>query len=91
MGYTHYFEQMKPAEPAAWQAICDDFRKMMATALLSQPLPIQREAEDAGQPRVMIPTSSSTALVTMAMKPWCYNDTAGSFSSVKQHGNPMTV
>lgn len=52
MGYTHYFEQMKPAEPAAWQAICDDFRKMMATALLSQPLPIQREAEDAGQPRV---------------------------------------
>ena len=52
MGYSHYFEQMKPAEPAAWQAICDDFRKMMATALLSQPLPIQRDDEDGGQPLV---------------------------------------
>ena len=52
MGYSHYFEQMKPAEPAAWQAICDDFRKMMATALLNQPLPIQREDEDGGQPLV---------------------------------------
>ena len=52
MGFSHYFEQLKPAEPAAWQAICDDFRKMMATALLSQPLPIQREDEDGGQPLV---------------------------------------
>tara|TARA_B100001559_G_scaffold296902_1_gene280314 strand:- start:2568 stop:2981 length:414 start_codon:yes stop_codon:yes gene_type:complete len=45
-------DQLKPAEPAAWQAICDDFRKMMATALLSQPLPIQREDEVGGQPLV---------------------------------------
>ncbi len=52
MGYTQYMDQIKPAEPEAWQAICDDFRKMMATALLSQPLPIQREDEDGGQPLV---------------------------------------
>ena len=52
MSYTHYFEQMRHAEPAAWQAICDDFRKMLATALISKPLPIQRGDEDKSQPYV---------------------------------------
>lgn len=52
MGYSHYMDQIKPAEPIAWQAICDDFRKMMATALLNQPLPIQLESDDGGQPLV---------------------------------------
>jgi len=45
-------DQIKPAEPAAWQAICDDFRKMMATALLSKQLPIQREDDRGDQPLV---------------------------------------
>lgn len=52
MGYTHYMDQIKPAEPIAWQAICDDFRKMMATALLSKPLPIQRDDDLEGHPLI---------------------------------------
>lgn len=52
MGYTHYMDQIKPAEPEAWAAICDSFRKLQATALISKPLPIQREDEDKSQPFV---------------------------------------
>lgn len=52
MGYTHYFEQNKEVEPAAWKAICDDFRKLLASALLTTPLPIQREEHESSPPLI---------------------------------------
>lgn len=53
MGYTHYFACTNPCPPEWWTAICEDFRKLQATALLlGQPLAIQREADDPSPPYI---------------------------------------
>jgi len=52
MGYTHYFDQIKPADEQEWSNLCDAFRKLMATALLTESLPIQREEDDSSPPHI---------------------------------------
>ena len=46
MGYTHYIRQSKPASDVQWEAVCTDFNKLRAAALLEKPLPIQRDEDD---------------------------------------------
>lgn len=46
MGYSHYIRQAKPASDVQWEAVCTDFNKLRAVALLEKPLPIQREEDD---------------------------------------------
>ena len=47
MGYTHYVKQSKPASDEQWTAVCNDFKKFRAAALLGKPFPIQREFDDS--------------------------------------------
>ena len=48
MGYTHYKKQSKPASDEQWAAVCNDFKKFRAAALLlGKPFPIQREEDDS--------------------------------------------
>jgi len=46
MGYTHYFEQLKVPTYIEWNNITTDFRKLIASAFITKPLPIQRESDD---------------------------------------------
>ena len=53
MGYAHYFNRLQECPPEWWDAICEDFRKLQATAvLLNQPLPIQAEYDDSSPPEI---------------------------------------
>lgn len=53
MGYSHYFTRLQECPPIWWDAICEDFQKLRATAvLLGQPLPIQYERYDPKPPEV---------------------------------------
>ncbi|KAJ4457639.1 hypothetical protein PAPYR_6895 [Paratrimastix pyriformis] len=52
MGYSHHWTQIRSGEDFEWQPICKDFRKMMVIALLSSPLPIQRERDNDGPPSI---------------------------------------
>jgi len=52
MGHTHYFPQAKHATQAQWKAITDEFKKLMAAALITQALPIQREEDSASEPLI---------------------------------------
>ena len=48
MGYTYYVRQSKPASNEKWTAVCNDFKKFRAAALLlGKPFPIQREEDDS--------------------------------------------
>lgn len=46
MGYTHYFEQGKPATKEQWDAITEAFKKIAPS------LPIQREDDDPARPEI---------------------------------------
>lgn len=52
MGYTHYFNQNKPATNDQWDAICNDFNKLRTVAMLTKAFPIQRECDDTAAPEV---------------------------------------
>lgn len=53
MGYSHYFTRDQDCPPEWWAALCEDFRKLQATAvLLNQPLPIQAEYDDSSPPEI---------------------------------------
>lgn len=48
MGYTHYFTQSKHASEEQWAAITQEFTAVaLAAHQAGQPLPIQREDDDA--------------------------------------------
>lgn len=53
MGYTHYFHQQRKATSDQWQAICEDFKRLMTACLLADdPLLIQREYDNASAPEI---------------------------------------
>ena len=50
MGYTHYFRQERHATDKEWFALCSDFTKLRASALITTHVfPIQREYDDAAE------------------------------------------
>lgn len=52
MGYSHTFKQKKHCPPEQWAQITDAFKKLLASALITSPLYIQRENDDASSPEV---------------------------------------
>lgn len=53
MGYTHYFRQQRRATTEEWAAICADFKKLFAAALLTNtPMEIQREDDNDDEPLI---------------------------------------
>ena len=47
MGYTHYFECVEECPTEKWQLICNDFKQLLVTGLITKPLPIQYESDSS--------------------------------------------
>lgn len=53
MGYTHYFDQQKPATQEQWEAICKTFQEFRTLALvIGKPFPIQLHDDDQASPEI---------------------------------------
>lgn len=52
MGYTHHWEQIKPAEPEQWKNLCEDFRKLLAVNLITANIPVAKDWDTSEGPEV---------------------------------------
>lgn len=50
MGYTHYIQQKKDCPQEQWDSICAMAKELYTVGLLTTPLPIQLESDDAAPP-----------------------------------------
>lgn len=54
MGYTHYFSQSKAATQEQWDAICTDFKRIIAAGKDGKSLNIRNEWDDPYPPEITL-------------------------------------